>query len=233
MDLVPSPTSIEWWKDLIDIVQSTFVCLTALTALLGINEWRRQTIGKRKIELAEQVLASFYEARDLFTWVRSPAAFSGEGETRQAEDENDSIRNRRNTYFVPIERMQKHGELFAKLQSQRYSFMAIFGAAATAPFDELRQTQVRISVSAQTLIGMVGNSFAQQQNQVLIERCESDIWDGMYEARGIEDPIKMSLTGIMTKIEEICAPVLLRSNAWRWPSWPRHRTRKAQSERSR
>lgn len=56
---------MEWWKDAIGIVQSIFVCLTALIALLGISEWRWQTVSKRKIELAEQVLASFYEARDL------------------------------------------------------------------------------------------------------------------------------------------------------------------------
>src|SRR6202012_4354907 len=121
------------------IAQSVFVCLTALIALLGINEWRRQTVGKRKIELAEQVLASFYEAGDLFVWVRSPAAFGGEGETRQAEGEDENVRRSRNTYFVPIERMQKHSELFAKLQSQRYSFMALFGSDAVAPFDALRQ----------------------------------------------------------------------------------------------
>ena len=44
--------SLEWWKDAVDIVQSAFVCLTAIVALLGVNEWRRQTLGKRKIELA-------------------------------------------------------------------------------------------------------------------------------------------------------------------------------------
>lgn len=217
----PALWSLEWWKETADIIQSMFVCLTAIVALLGVNEWRRQTLGKRKIELAEQVLASFYEARDLFVWVRSPAAFGGEGETRQADGEEENVRRRRNTYFVPIERMQKHGELFAKLQSQRYSFMALFGADAVKPFDELRQVQVRISVSAQTLIGMVGNRYAQQQNQPLIERCESDIWEGMYEAREQEDPLKASMIHIINLIEGLCRPVLLHSSwsLFRPSSW--------------
>jgi hypothetical protein len=164
---IPEPTlwSLEWWKETADIIRSVFVCLTAIIALLGVNEWRRQTLGKRKIELAEQVLTSFYEARDLFAWVRSPAAFGGEGETRKADGEEETVRHKRNTYFVPIERMQKHSELFAKLQSQRYSFMTLFGADAMTPFNELRQIQIRVSVSTQTLIGMVGNRYAQQQNQ--------------------------------------------------------------------
>ena len=208
--------SIDWWKDAVGILQSILLCVTAVVALLSVNEWRRQTVGKRKIELAEQVLASFYEVRDLFVWVRSPAAIGGEGETRQAEGEDENVRRQRNTYFVPIERMQKHSELFAKLQSQRYTFMALFGAAAIAPFDELRQAQVRISVSAQTLIRMVGNNYAQQQNAQLIERCESDIWDGTYEARNVEDPIKASLLHMIATVEALCRPALLESAGWNW-----------------
>jgi hypothetical protein len=217
----PALWSLEWWKEAADIVQSAFVCLTAIVALLGINEWRRQTVGKRKIELAEQVLASFYEARDLFVWVRSPAAFGGEGETRQAEGEDENVRRSRNTYFVPIERMQKHSELFAKLQSQRYSFMALFGADAVAPFNELRQVQVRISVSAQTLIGMVGNRAARERNQALWDRCESDIWEGMYEANEQEDPLKTSIANLINRIETLCRPVLLNSewSAFRPSTW--------------
>lgn len=109
--------------------------------------------------------------------------------------------------------MQKHSELFAKLQSQRYSFMALFGADAVTPFGELRQVQVRISVSAQTLIGMVSNRAARERNQALWDRCESDIWDGMYEANGQEDPLKASITDTINRIEGLCGPVLLN---WEW-----------------
>jgi hypothetical protein len=182
---------------------------------------RRQTVGKRKIELAEQVLASFYEARDLFDWVRSPGAFGGEGDTRPAEGEQDDVRKRRNTYFVPIERMQKHSELFAKLQSQRYAFMAVFGTNAVAPFEELRKVQVRISVSAQTIIRMIGNRHAEKRNQALMERCEAEIWDGTYEALGQEDPIKTSIARVISDIEGSCGPVLLHSShtIFRLPIW--------------
>jgi hypothetical protein len=210
----PALWSLEWWKDAVGIAQSAFVCVTALIALLGVNEWRRQTIGKRKIELAEQVLTSFYEARDVFVWVRSPAAFGGEGETRQAEGEHDDVRRMRNVYFVPIERMQKHGELFARIQGQRYSFMAVFGADAVRPFELLREVQVRISISAQTLIRMVGNDPARVNNQALFDRCEADIWEGMYEATNQVDPLKASLVDMITRLETLCRPVLLHSGPW-------------------
>jgi hypothetical protein len=202
--------SLEWWKTAIDILQSLFVIATALVALVGVNEWRRQTLGKRKIELAEQVLTSFYEAREAFVWIRSPGAFGGEGETRQHQDgEEAEVRRLRNAYFVPIERMQKHSELFAKLQSQRYSFMTLFGLQTVEPFNELRMVQARISVSAQNLIRMAGNRGARRSNAPLWDRCESDIWDGMYEARDEQDPIKQSIENAVSRVEGICRPVLL------------------------
>ena len=51
--------SIDWWKDAVGILQSVLLCVTAVVALFSVNEWRRQTVGKRKIEMAEQVLARF------------------------------------------------------------------------------------------------------------------------------------------------------------------------------
>ncbi|MDE2112143.1 MAG: hypothetical protein KGJ79_13450 [Alphaproteobacteria bacterium] len=171
------------------------------------------------MELAEQVLASFYEVRDVFVWVRSPAAFGGEGETRHAEGEDEQVRRSRNTYFVPIERMQKHAELFARLQSQRYTFMALFGAEAIAPFNSLREAQVRISVSAQTLIGMVGRRSARERNEALWDRCEADIWEGMNEANGQVDHINSTLANAIELVERICRPVLLQADRKATHKW--------------
>jgi hypothetical protein len=36
-----------------------------LLAKAGLEKWRRETIGKRKVELAKEVLADFYQARDI------------------------------------------------------------------------------------------------------------------------------------------------------------------------
>ena len=144
----------------------------------------------------------------------SPAAFAGEGDTRQAVDEDDDVRRNRNTYFVPIERIQKHSELFAKLQSQRYSFMAVFGTEAVKPFELLRQAQVRITVSAGTLIRMVGNRAAEERNRDLWDRCEGDIWEGLHEANDKPDKVKELITGSVDLIEGYCRPVLLQSGRY-------------------
>jgi hypothetical protein len=49
-------------KDWAEIAQSTSVILASLFAIYGIDAWRREYVGKRRIELAEEVLALFYQA---------------------------------------------------------------------------------------------------------------------------------------------------------------------------
>ncbi len=64
---------------LADFLQSVSIILACLTIILGVDAWRREFIGKRKIELAEDVLTRFYEARDAIARIRSPFSTSREG----------------------------------------------------------------------------------------------------------------------------------------------------------
>jgi len=41
--------------------------LAGWAALRSLDAWRRETVGRRKAELAEEVLAQFYRARDILT----------------------------------------------------------------------------------------------------------------------------------------------------------------------
>jgi hypothetical protein len=71
---------------------------------------------KRKTELAEQVLADFYEARDIIAAARSPGGFGDEGNTRQKEDwETEADTRSLNSYYRTTERLQKKSEFFAQL----------------------------------------------------------------------------------------------------------------------
>jgi hypothetical protein len=108
---------------------------------------------KRRVQLAEQALIAFYEARDVFTWVRSRGIFGGEGESRStSESETDDQRKRRNTYFVPIERLTREKEVFARLQSLRYAFAAHFGSTTGQPFDAISEVHHQITSSASIII---------------------------------------------------------------------------------
>ena len=58
--------------------------VASFAVIYGVNAWRREYVGKRKIELAEEVLALFYEARDVISYIRNPFSVAGEGSTRNA-----------------------------------------------------------------------------------------------------------------------------------------------------
>ena len=63
-------------------IQCVSIFRTCVTIILGVYAWRREFIGRRKIELAEDVLARFYEARDAIARIRSPFGTSSEGSER-------------------------------------------------------------------------------------------------------------------------------------------------------
>jgi len=56
--------SLAWWDQVAPLVQAGMVLVTGVVAIRGLSAWRQQMIGKRKAELAEQVLVGFYAARD-------------------------------------------------------------------------------------------------------------------------------------------------------------------------
>jgi hypothetical protein len=138
--------------DVANILASISLIIAAWTVIIGVNAWRREYVGKRRLELAEEVLALFYEARDIISYIRNPFSFAGEGSTRNA-DPNESPEEKRindNVYIV-FERYNKRQDLFNKLYSMRYRYMARFGKDSAKPFDELNKIVNDIFTSARML----------------------------------------------------------------------------------
>lgn len=120
------------------IAALTFL-LAAIAFLYGLNSWRREFLGKRRLEALEKVLAMFYEARDAIRYIRSPLSWGNEGGSRPRQDgENQAEGGQRDRAFVPHERYQKHEKLFSELASQKYSIMALFGEKYSEPFEGIR-----------------------------------------------------------------------------------------------
>ncbi len=121
-----------------DSIQVVATLIAAGTAVWGINTWRREHIGRKKIDLAEEILALAYEARDAFERIRYPLELAGEGGSRRSgPEETPDEENSLNYAYIPVERWNEKADLFAKLCSLRYRFMALNGAEYGRPFDEL------------------------------------------------------------------------------------------------
>jgi hypothetical protein len=194
--------SIAYWAQLI---QNIFVIIASLIAIYGIRAWRREFIGKRKIELAEEVLALFYEARDIIKYIRNPGGGSKEGSSREPEgEETPLIKEARDRAFVPIERYNKHRSTFSKLDSLKYRFVAYFGKDAAAPFDDLRGILNEIFLAARRLARYwssieSGTQITEEQDKKR-DMNEAIIWEDEAE----RDPINPKIDDIIGQIDRMC-----------------------------
>jgi hypothetical protein len=64
---------------------------------------------KRRQDLAEEVLESFYKVRDVIRAVRVAISYQDEAATRKTvEPESNEVAHRRNTYYVPLARLDEN-----------------------------------------------------------------------------------------------------------------------------
>ena len=65
------------------ILQAVSVMLACWAVISGIDAWKREFVGKRQIEIAEQTLAKFFELRDAIIYIRNPFSTLSEGKSRE------------------------------------------------------------------------------------------------------------------------------------------------------
>jgi hypothetical protein len=113
----------------------------------AFEAWKRQT------EFAEQIIADFYEARDIINAARMPGSFGDEGSTRQKEDwETEHDTSRLNSYYVPAERLFDKSEFFSNLHARRNRFLAMFGQESAKPFDDIYKIRGEVLIAVRMLI---------------------------------------------------------------------------------
>ncbi|MFC2067733.1 hypothetical protein ACFLTP_01790 [Chloroflexota bacterium] len=165
-----------------NIIESISIIIAAWAIFIGVNAWRREYVGKRNLELAEEVLSLFYEAKDVLKSIRSPFGFSGEGSTRKAAP-NESPEEKKiyDKAFVTFERYNRRSDLFSKLYSMRYRYMARFGRDSIKPFDDLQDFVNEIQSAADMLTyywtERASRNTAQSETELgEIRKYESIIW---------------------------------------------------------
>lgn len=207
-----------------ELAKNISVILGALSLISGIRAWKREYIGKRKIELAEDTLMLFYQARDAIREIRNPFGRSGEGSSRKkAENETESETELLNRAYVVYERYQKHEELFNKLQSTRYRFMARFGRETETPFIELNKILNEVFLAAQ----MLGSYYWQRQGRVHMEGDEfkkhleeKHKYEAIFWFQGEKrDEIGPRVEKVIKQIEDTTKSTLAEKDIWFKSIW--------------
>lgn len=134
------------------LIRDTSLIISSWAVVFGVDAWRREHRGKRRIDLAEQTLTSFYEAQDSIRSMRSPLSFESEGKSRkQLENETPEQKVARDRANIMFERFERHREVFNKLHATRYQFMALFGRESAKPFADLHKVTSEMLAAASTL----------------------------------------------------------------------------------
>ena len=136
----------------IESVNGVAILIGIIIAVYNVNAWRREYTGKRRIDLAEDALALFYEAVDAINHIRSPLSWSSEQEDiERAPGESEESWRAKKQASVVFQRFKHYEELFNKIHAMRYRFMAQIGKEEAKPFDDLRTVVNEIIHSARTL----------------------------------------------------------------------------------
>lgn len=186
-------------ENLATLFQAMTACAAvtgAIVAVLGYRKWKPESIGRRKIELVEQILADFYQAKDVIDWARLPSGWSNEAEKRKRlADESEEERAARDAYYRTIHRLVSNAELFSRLQSRKYQAIAYFGETARQPFDELGDIHSKVMAAASNLIRYYKADGELPENW--------DTWEETvgWQTEGNIDMIADQLTALLVKLD--------------------------------
>lgn len=198
-------------REIAAIAQAVAIITACWSIVSGIGAWKREFIGKRQIELAEQVLAKFFELKDAVAYIRNPFASLDEGKSRQrSKSETAEESELLDRGYIVVERYSKKESGFADFNTLKYKFMASFGTDTEEIFTETSRTVNSIFISAR----MLATHYWKRQRRV--PRNEDDFQkhlDEMFRHEGIfwdmgsdKDEIRTRLGDIEIKLERATAP---------------------------
>jgi hypothetical protein len=163
---------------------------------------------KRRVELAEEVLADFYRFADIIRAVRSPGGFKDESASRlRTENETQADASKLDAYFVPIARVAQQSDFFSDVRSKRYRSRALLGPPIDEAFKALDDAVWEVQRKAMMLSDMVKRGGAAfELHSDVVQQYESIIWQHVPG----DDPIEPIVKRAIEVAEATCRPILER-----------------------
>lgn len=186
------------------ILQAVAIIVTAGFAIAGLHSWRRQTLGKRKVEVSEETLVLAHKIRNAIAYVRLPVHRPEEGQSRPKRNDDATFQKLRNSYFVPVERLRGYDDEFAKLERQRLLCETYFGADAGRPLIALADVRRQIIAASRGLLSLPIDRPLEPNEIEQVRQSEAVIRDFGEAA----DEIRSCVDEAVRRIGEICSPHL-------------------------
>jgi hypothetical protein len=167
---------------------------------------RGVTLAKRKAEVAEKVLAEFYEARRALQVIRSPFIWAAEMVAEEGVGE-DVITNE--GYGVH-RRMRQYSELFSRLEATRFTYGALFGNDAAGPYDRIIKVHNQVFHAAEALL-----KYRHQEDQQSLKshlqamrRAAFSMHQLDDEGNELADKVAVEIDELVAQVEIVCRATL-------------------------
>ncbi len=191
------------------LIYAVATCFAAVVGIWGVRSWRREFRGKRQIELAENVLALFYQAKDAINAIRNIFGYMGEGSTRQPEEnETKEQKEARDKAYVADERFKKHQEVFNKLSTMRYRFMAEIGKKQAEPFDEIRKIINEILIAARMLAELWAPRSRRHYDEE--KQAQTKKYEAIFWWQGSKDDISKRVDEVVADMDKTCKKIIMQ-----------------------
>lgn len=198
-------------NEILEIIKSIGIIIASGVAVWGINSWRREAKWKRKYELAEEVLANFYEAHQAIQIIRSPFGFGHEGASRpKQENETKEESQIYDQAYVARERFEQNKTSLEKLQSLKFRFIALYGKDYEQYFDKFNQTINKIFFAADEIAMIRLGQYGDDEDYIRKTRKESR--EILYSRSNKEDKIESDLAEAVKAIETKCKEIIGKRN---------------------
>jgi hypothetical protein len=129
------------WLDIFNAISASVVALSALFAAIfaarGLSAWRLELVGRRKYELAEEILLAVRQFEEIMRFMRSPISFGSEiAEIKRGEGESEEEHRLRATYAMAHLRYEKKADYFARLRALQFRSGVVLGEKYEAPIEK-------------------------------------------------------------------------------------------------
>lgn len=194
---------------ILNIIESTGIIIASITAIVGLNAWRKEVKWKKRNEVAEEILYNLYDVRDRLRIIRHPFAHPSEGETRPVTKlESVDEKTIRNYAYTSVERYNNNREPFLNLEKLTHRYAIYFGHENASAITNILVLKNEIisasykyaqhSIERNKLIKQnLGESYIQNQINALdaqIEKYASIIWENYENNDAISSAIDETIT---------------------------------------
>lgn len=193
------------------IISSVAQLVAICVAIWGVIRWRQELFAKRRIELCEDVLTHLYEVRDAINAIRNPFVWGSEGSSRMPQPgESEQQQENARQAHVYVERVERYRDTFARFNSLRYRFMAIYGEEWANSFQTFVGAVNRVLSAAGTIRReserhtYLGRRAAELQEQAdeRIGRAQAIVYQGHTTPDEIDQEINISFQRLEQKCRE-------------------------------